>query len=283
MAQKIIFLRPRVPAAWATNGGVLTPLSSVSTIQPSQVFRSDTLSGLQIDFDFGGGTVPDWDSIFVGYGNLGTAGPTVKFARATSQAGLAAASGNNLIAAASPWTLSGRPSSDDYPLLVSDQRYRGLHCFGRFPTVAQLRWGRAEFTEAGNTNGFLQFGRLIPALAIQPYLNFSFGWTIRDQDGGPMVRAETGAYHADDGPRWKAVKLPMRWIRQEPGAYTELQKLRELLRWAGKSSDIVVIADPDANYDWHDKTICGVVTQQREFTQSLPKWWQAELTIEELI
>jgi hypothetical protein len=280
----IILTRPRSVAAYASNGAGMskTPASNLGTVQPSQVARTTTLTALQLDFDRGATATESWDQVVLAFHNLSPAA-TASWARATSQANLATAAGNDAIASASVWRPSGRPSSDDYPLLVADSRYRGMTTIVRFPTATAMRWGRVTVADAGNTNAFLEFGRLFPGLAIQPGRNFGFGWQIAGRDGSLRVRAEHGAAHFASGPEWRIVKLPLKWLRQQPPTAQDWQAIYETLRWVRGASDLAVQADPDADRDWHLKTVVGVPVEARDFEQGFLGHFAGILTVEELI
>jgi hypothetical protein len=277
MAFPLMF-RPLAPNLLDISSDPEGTANNLLSIWPQQVWQGDTadLTGVEIDVDMGAVAVT-YDSVWLGNTNFGTAFEW-RLQTAATQGGLGAASGADDSGTISGWPASGRPATADYPLLVTDTRFSGRDHFYRFASPRTRRWLRITLGDAGNANNWLRAGILRIGLAKTMERCFGFDWKIAHRDGDLLFAPPQGTWNSMRGPEWREYALTFGWLRQYAAASKqEMQYLLELLRWARKDSDFVVLTDPAADHDWHLRSFCGVAMNPNEFSNHFVQHWRGEL------
>lgn len=260
MTQSIVIahgrLIERATAITATSEAAGLPVTNLQDQRPRKVYRSAGV-GSSIDIDIDLGATTQWDTLVLIWTNL-SAAATWRIRTAATQGGLSGASGSDDSGTISVWTGAGRPSSSLYPLLCTDSEYEGLPCLYRAGTARNRRWIRITITDTGNTNGFIEIGRLIVDLGWQPVRTVSRKAppAMGVQPTDVQAQAPSGAMNTGTRarPRFQTISLPHLTKDEALGGLYEIFRLR------GKSKDVVVIRDPSETTHLHRLLTHGLLT-----------------------
>jgi hypothetical protein len=194
------------------------------------------------------------DTLMHGYSN-GMAGDTFTLRMASTQAKLTDGTAEfNAAQASQPMWPNGSN------LAAYDQIHRGYKLPGSGVT---LRWARIDYNFSGNSDGFVDMGRLLLGKRIEPAVSVKAGWV----SGGTEAVAETVDLSGEESPRQMGTKrdLSATWhdlIESEKNA------IYEMLLERGSAKDFALVIDPDSLYPMAC-TVIGRCKQKFQFPQTI--------------
>lgn len=179
-----IIAQPYLATITAASAAASMPATNLNKVQPSDVWRSTSLSSQYIEIDLGGAKAVNLAALL--FTNL-TSAATIRIRAATSQANLTAAPGYDPGTTNPAW--AGATQNVDRPHTLS------------FLAAAQTyRWWRFDLTDAANPAGYFEAGRVFLANAFQGTRNYSYGAgrgfndlsTVKDGFGGQQLIENKG-------------------------------------------------------------------------------------------
>lgn len=112
----------------------------------------------------------------------------------------------------------------------------------KLSTPQTLRYWRCDITDAANSAGYVQIGRLMVAdTAFQPTYNASYGASIGWADRAVVSEADSGAEYFYERPKYRVFKAAMDWLTEAEG----IAKVLEMQRTLGTTGEVYAMFDPD--------------------------------------
>lgn len=109
----------------------------------------------------------------------------------------------------------------------------------RLPSVQNMRYWRVEIVDTGNSDGYIQIGRLFMARGWTPNVNYSYGAGLGFQDPTPVDTSLSGAEFFDVRSKYRVMTFSLPYIT-DTEAYSYALELQRL---AGVSGEILVMPD----------------------------------------
>jgi len=136
------------------------------------------------------------------------------------------------------WDLDG---FGGVPLLTEFNDYKYYSIF-RLGQTYEALYLRLDVDDSGNSDGYLQAGRLIAGVGWQPSNNFSRGWTLEWVDRSKQVDMEDGGIWVDKADKHRRLTLPFQFSNEADalGNYNDMQRV------VGHSIDLLVLPFPDS-------------------------------------
>jgi len=218
--------------------------------RPRLKYRSITATP-NLVLDFGAPTTID--TVVHGFIN-GMAGDTFTLRMASAQGKLTDGTAEfNAAAIAQPvWPVGSN-------LAAYDQMHRGY----KLPSAQTLRWARIDYGFSGNSDGFVDMGRLILGKRIEPSISVKGGWT----PGGLEAIAETVDLSGEESPRQMGTKRDLQATWHDV-TQSEMNAIYEMLLERGSAKDLAMVIDPDSIYPM-SQTVIGRVKQKFTFPQTI--------------
>ncbi len=102
------------------------------------------------------------------------------------------------------------------------------------------RYWRLEINASGNTDGFIDIGRLVVARGWTPKYNVSYGVQFGWRDDSRKSRSKGGAQFADKEPRRRMFRMSIDWMTLKEGFGGPLEMQRTL----GTTEPFLFVFDP---------------------------------------
>lgn len=151
----------------------------------------------------------------------------------------------------------------------------------RLGAAASGTFLRVTVNDAGNTDGYIQAGRLLAGQAVQPSRNFSFNWSQQWRDLSARERMEDGGVWFDVRPKYRRQTLPFRFATEADawGVHNEMARV------VGHSRDLLVVPFPGDPGNSYLTAIYGAPVENglSEIKQRTLNVYEFRLQIEEFI
>lgn len=226
------------------------PAANLQSYRPDKKWRAyGTTEWVALDL----GTPVACNTLALVAHNL-SAGGTLRVRGAASQAAVTAAPVVDT-AARSAWPATGKATAPRWPHWLS---------LLTWANETPLRYWRVDIVDPGNSDGWLEAGRLMLGPKWQPSLNFDLGGTPLALDQMD-VQAKTSwgrlftDRRATSAARIFAVEISALDKREVMGGLFEIQRERGL--WG----DVVCCLDPEEGTDFHVFSMQGVFVQRAEY------------------
>lgn len=246
-------------------------LANLQNMQPGLKARTtdaSTNTYFVIDFTSAGGAVAV-NLVALIATNL-SASATIRIRGATSEANLTAAPGYDS-GSISAWPTSGRPT---------DEGLTAWTVLKKLSNTTAYVWWRIDFSDASNADGYLEFGRAIPApIAFNPAINFQYDWGANHAPADVVIRSPFGPTKTQKRLDVRSFDLPFGFLT-EAEMWTQLAQLRRL---RGLASDVVVCLDHEATDYLHHYTIHGLLGAPIEIRNPDFSIFAARVPITELV
>lgn len=246
MARIRIATTDKSDAGTLTGGGTLAdtlPITNLQTIQPGEVARWTSLTGMFLVLDLLAAVAVDVVALLA---HNGTTAATWQIRAAALEADLVSAPGYNS-GSVSIWPASGRPSGYDGEKLPS------LHYLA---TPQSFRFWRIDLADAANPDGYFEAGRLVVAASWAPAKNLRHDWELGFVDPSEPSRAARG--HLWPGPESNPARewdFTIRGLSENDvmaGGY-------ELARKRGARKDVLAIRNPELTTHLHRNMVYGLL------------------------
>lgn len=276
---KVVILSPRESDAstlTASSQTAALPVSHLQQMQPKQKWRTDSALSPYIEFDFGSAGCAANGFALVGH-NLTSAATLRIRGKATYPV---TSSPTIDTTALSAWPATGKPTDPYWPHFLS---------WLSWSNSTSLRYWRLDIADAGNTDGYVQAGRLMLGPYWTPgFLNFDFTGVPYGFDQTDIQdTTESGETFTDR----RALSAPRLFQTQVSAGEEDdvLAGIAEIRRLRGMWGDVVCLLDPTATTHFHRKSMQGVFNAKQKHIltpQTSPNGqslWTAELPLRELI
>lgn len=215
-----------------TGGGTLAdtlPVTNLQTIQPGEVARWTSLTGIYVVLDLLAAVDVDVVALLA---HNGTDAATWQVRAAAAEGDLVGAPGYDS-GSASMWPAGGRPSGYDGEKLPSLLYLSPARSF---------RFWRIDVADAANPAGYFEAGRLVVAASWAPARNLRHEWEIGYVDQAEPQRAARG--HLWPGPESNPARefeFAIRGLAEDD----VMQGGYELARKRGSRKDVLAIRNPE--------------------------------------
>lgn len=241
------------------------PVLNLQDPQPSSVWRTGALGGVYLEIDLG--EVRTVNLLALLFSNLGPAARWQVRAAATAS-GLTSAP-NYDSGSVAVW-----PASSD---LTAHGYANAVLWLGEQPQ--SQRWWRIDLEDAGNSDGYLEAGRLYIADAWQPSMNVQPGYSAGFVDETVQKVSAAGTLHA-------VARKPRRQGRFTLSFFDEAEmkgRAFTLDQTRGRGGDVLFMLDPDPGpFRQHD-TIYGLLSELGPITLPSQGVFQKRYQIEEMV
>ena len=232
-------------ATLSTTGTVSSslPLTNLQTMQPGEVCRFTSLTGMMIVADLGSAKAINWVELI---NHNGTSAATWRIRGADTEGNLTASPGYDS-GTVSMWPASGKPS---------DTGLQNLSSLLYLTTAQTYRWWRIDITDAANPATYWQAGRLYIANAWVPEKNLSYGVQYGFIDTSQRYRTPGGNTLPINRARLKRVAFSLGFM-DEDEAFGKAWPI-DLDRGMGK--DVSFYENPEATTHRHRKSVYGLLS-----------------------
>jgi hypothetical protein len=142
------------------------------------------------------------------------------------------------------------------------------------------RYLRIDVSDATNTDGYLQAGRLIAGPAYQPSINYANGVEFEFIDESRVTKSRGGQTFVDEVERYRRLRFELINLPETEifgNIFNQIDRLR------GVAQDILIIPQPDDQTTWITQNIYGRIAQTGPIVNSALNYYSRLIEVEELI
>lgn len=150
----------------------------------------------------------------------------------------------------------------------------------KLANITTLRYWRVEISDTGNSDGYIQIGRLFMARGWTPSVNYAYGGSLGYQDPTPVETSLSGAEYFDIRSKFRVMNFDLEYI-SDTEAYSYALDLQ---RVAGISGEVLVM--PDGGEDVGQQPLRSFVGRLRQIgavTQPKPAAFSVKFEVKELL
>jgi len=257
------------------------PIENVQNRQLQKVYRSNSATTIEIDVDFGSGQGVDFFAII--RHNLSQGG-TVRYRLSDVSDFSSAVYDSGTIDAwpvveefgTLPWGIFS------WGGLLTPEAAAGytVSSFEVLDTPLVARYLRINIVDTGNTDGYLEIGRLICGPSYRPSSNYAFGSEFEYVDQSRVVKSRGGQTFIDEVERFRRVRFELLNI---PEAEIFANVFDNIDRQRGVAKDILVIPQPDDPATYITQNIYGRLISTSPIVNRTLEYYGRQFEIEELI
>ena len=144
----------------------------------------------------------------------------------------------------------------------------------------QARYLRIDISDPGNSDGYLQAGRLISGPVYEPSINYANGVEFEFIDESRITKSRGGQTFVDEVERFRRMRFELVNIPEAElfgNVFNQIDRLR------GVAQDILVIPQPDDPSTWITQNIYGRIAQTGPIVNSALNYYSRLIEVEELI
>lgn len=150
----------------------------------------------------------------------------------------------------------------------------------RLPSIQNMRYWRVEIVDTGNSDGYIQIGRLFMARGWTPNVNYSYGSGLGFQDPTPVDTSLSGAEYFDIRSKYRVMTFTLPYIT-DTEAYSYALELQRL---AGVSGEILVMPDGGTSLTTQpQRSFVGRLRQIGAIKQPNPTAYSVDFEVKELL
>lgn len=150
----------------------------------------------------------------------------------------------------------------------------------KLPSITPMRYWRVEIVDTGNSDGYVQIGRLFMARGWSPTVNYAYGSGLGFQDPTPVETSLSGAEYFDMRSKFRVMNFELQYMT-DTEAYSYALDLQRL---AGVSGELLVIPDGGTNIATQPlRAFVGRLRQIGQVMQPLPNTYSAKFEVKELL
>jgi len=155
-----------------------------------------------------------------------------------------------------------------------------ISTFAVLSSPVQARYMRIDISDADNTDGYIQAGRLIAGPAYKPSINYGNGIEFEFVDDSRVTKSRGGQTFIDEIERFRRVRFDLVNLPENEmfqNVFNAIDRLR------GVAQDILIIPQPDEPTTWITQNIYGRITQTSPIVNSALNFYGRQIEVEELI
>ena len=287
MANIFLAWQNRTDEGTLSNGSWLStlPLTNLQNRQVQKVARSNGVAASATKFDVDLGSAKSIGVVALVVHNISVAG-TVRITASDSASfsTLYYDSGNVSVWPSGVIPLELLEWEDDNFWLgtISQQARAGYQApfIHKLSIIKNMRYWRVEIVDAGNSDGYVQIGRLFMARGWTPTVNYSYGSGLGFQDPTPVDTSLAGAEYIDVRSKFRVMQFSLPYIT-DTEAYNYALDLQRL---AGVSGEILVMPDGGSNITQQpQRSFVGRLRQLGSIKQPNPTTYSLDFEVKELL
>lgn len=260
------------------------PVTNLLDIRPRRAWRSTGVVSEYIQADAGPGNRFDADTVAL-IGHNATAAATVRFRMGDD---VAFTTWRHDTGAIEMWPSivgagmggAGDGGAGGYPILTPFQAFTALRII-RLGAVCSGRYARLDLADPGNAAGYLQLGRWMAGLGVQPAFNFARDWDWTQVDPAEQQETDGGGLMIQPrGPKYRTLTLRLAHLSEieATGSFADLRRI------VGRSRSLLVVLFPAADDPLcYRTTIYGVMPDNERIAHSAFDNYTTSITIRELV
>tara|TARA_R100000951_G_scaffold114670_1_gene120155 strand:- start:124 stop:975 length:852 start_codon:yes stop_codon:yes gene_type:complete len=155
-----------------------------------------------------------------------------------------------------------------------------ISTFAVLSSPVQARYLRIDISDADNTDGYIQAGRLIAGPAYKPSINYGNGIEFEFVDDSRVTKSRGGQTFIDEIERFRRIRFDLINLPENEmfqNVFNAIDRLR------GVAQDILIIPQPDEPTTWITQNIYGRITQTSPIVNSALNFYGRQIEVEELI
>ena len=155
-----------------------------------------------------------------------------------------------------------------------------ISTFAVLSSPVQARYLRIDISDADNTDGYIQAGRLIAGPAYKPSINYGNGIEFEFVDDSRITKSRGGQTFIDEIERFRRIRFDLINLPENEmfqNVFNAIDRLR------GVAQDILIIPQPDEPTTWITQNIYGRITQTSPIVNSALNFYGRQIEVEELI
>ena len=155
-----------------------------------------------------------------------------------------------------------------------------ISTFAVLSSPVQARYMRIDISDADNTDGYIQAGRLIAGPAYKPSINYGNGIEFEFVDDSRVTKSRGGQTFIDEIERFRRIRFDLINLPENEmfqNVFNAIDRLR------GVAQDILIIPQPDEPTTWITQNIYGRITQTSPIVNSALNFYGRQIEVEELI
>lgn len=155
-----------------------------------------------------------------------------------------------------------------------------ISTFAVLSSPVQARYMRIDISDADNTDGYIQAGRLIAGPAYKPSINYGNGIEFEFVDDSRVTKSRGGQTFIDEIERFRRIRFDLINLPENEmfqNVFNAIDRLR------GVAQDILIIPQPDEPTTWITQNIYGRITQTSPIVNSALNFYGRQVEVEELI
>jgi len=146
-------------------------------------------------------------------------------------------------------------------------------------TPTSARYWRIAISDTGNTDGYVEIGRLVIASAYQPTINMAKGAGLGWQTSSTRTESRGGAFFHEDRPRRRVFNFTLPMVDTDEALVHGF----ELQRALGTTNQLFFIFDPDDTVHMHRRSFLCVLDSLSPLQMPYTDWVEQPMSvIEEL-
>tara|TARA_S200002703_G_scaffold144510_1_gene138221 strand:+ start:854 stop:1708 length:855 start_codon:yes stop_codon:yes gene_type:complete len=256
------------------------PVTNLQDIQIVKVWRTDGTTSAEINIDLGSEKIMDFFALIAH--NL-TTSATVRWRLSNDNFSTTLYDSGTLKAwvpieqfGGSPW---GVFSWGGLPLPSVISLYNAS-TFTLLPSARIARYIRLNISDATNSEGYLQAGRLIVGPAYQPTINYANGVSFEFVDDSRVTKSRGGQVFVDEVRKYRRVTFDLIHL---PESEIFSNVFNNIDRVKGVSKDVLVIPQPSDSATWLTQNIYGRLAAIGPVENTTLSRYSRTMTIEEII
>lgn len=146
-------------------------------------------------------------------------------------------------------------------------------------TAQTLQYWQVEIDDTGNSDGYVQIGRLFMAATWTPTYNYLLGASLNYEDPTTIETSLSGAEYFDVRSKNRSFAFKLEFMNSTE-AYSQLLEMQRL---SGTSAEILVIPDSADTTNQVKRAFVGRLHNMGKITVPQVDWYAADIELKELL
>lgn len=155
-----------------------------------------------------------------------------------------------------------------------------VNTFHVIPSNTLARYLRIDIQDESNGDGYIEVGRMVAGVKIQPAANMSWGWEVAFEDPSKVSKSRGGQTYVDDQEQYRVIRFGISNMTENE-AFSFFFDLID--RRKGVTGDLVVIPQPDKPSQFHNQAFYGRMRSLGAVRNPFYDQFEKAFEIEELL
>lgn len=155
-----------------------------------------------------------------------------------------------------------------------------ISSFAVLTTAVAAQYLRIDIADSGNSDGYIQAGRLIAGPSYRPSVNMAYGFDVQFVDESRVTKSRGGQTFIDEVERFRRIRFDLINLPEAEifgNVFNNIDRLR------GIAKDILVIPQPSDPTTWPTQNIYGRLVSTAPIQNRVLEYYGRTMEIEELI